>query len=120
VRERGRTEEDQMAFSAALADRIRHALGRERGVVEKRMFGGLGFLLSGNLVVGVWHDSLIARLGSEDGRAALAEPHVAPFSPTGRPMTNWVLVGPEGLDADEQLAGWVRRATAFVRTLPPK
>ena len=84
------------------------------------MFGGLGFLLNGNLVVGVWHESLIARLGLEDGRAALAEPHVSPFTPTGRPMMSWVLVGPEGLDTDVQLAGWIRRAIAFARTLPAK
>jgi hypothetical protein len=109
-----------MPFSTALADRVRHALVRQRGVAEKRMFGGLGFLLNGNLAVGVWHDSLIARLGSDDGRAALAEPHVAPFTPSGQPMTNWVLIGAEGLDSDEQLAGWVGRAITFVRTLPGK
>ena len=109
-----------MPFSAALADRVRHALARQRGVAEKRMFGGLAFLLDGHLVVGVWHDALIARLGPEDGRAALAEPHVEPFTPSGRPMTNWVRIPPEGLDTDAQLAGWVDRAVAFVRTLPPK
>jgi len=109
-----------MAFSAALADRLRHTLARQRGVVEKRMFGGVGFLLNGNLLVGVWKDSLIARLDPADGEAALAEPHVCPFAPAGRPMAGWVLVGPEGLDTDEELAGWVRRGTAFVRTLPAK
>ena len=109
-----------MTFSTALADRVRRALSRQRGVAEKRMFGGLGFLLNGNLVVGVWHDSLIARLGPDDGQDALAEPHVAPFTPTGRPMTNWVLVGAAGLDTDEQLAGWVHRAITFVSTLPAK
>ena len=109
-----------MPFSAALADRVRHALARRRGVAEKRMFGGLGFLLDGHLAVGVWHDALVARLGPEDGRAALVEPHVEPFIPSGRPMTNWVRIGPEGLDSDAQLGGWVDRAVAFVRTLPPK
>jgi TfoX/Sxy family transcriptional regulator of competence genes len=109
-----------MAFSAALADRVRHSLARQRGVVEKKMFGGVGFLLNGNLLVGVWKDSLIARLDAEDGKAALGEPHVGPFTPAGRPMAGWVLVEPEGIDTDDLLAGWVRRALTFVRTLSAK
>ena len=75
-----------MAFSASLADRVRHTLGRQRGVTEKRMFGGVGFLMNGNLVVGVWRDSLIARLGPDEAEAALREPHVGPFDITGRAM----------------------------------
>jgi hypothetical protein len=109
-----------MAFSTALADRVRHALARQRGMVEKKLFGGDGFLLNGNLLVGVWKDSLIARLDAADGTAALAEPGVGPFAPAGRPMAGWVLVGPEAIDTDRELAAWVRRATAFVRTLPAK
>lgn len=109
-----------MAFSESLAARVRHALARTRGIVEKRMFGGLVFLLDGNLLVGVWHDSLIARLGREAADAALQQPHVGVFDVTGRPMRNWVLIDPDGLDGDCQFNDWLDRAMAFVQTLPPK
>jgi hypothetical protein len=109
-----------MAFDEDLAARIRDRLDRHRGVEEKRMFGGVGFLLNGNLLVGVWKDSLAARLGPEAGEAALLEPHVRPFDITGRPMTGWVLVGPEGVEDDGRLTEWIDWATAFVGTLPAK
>ena len=109
-----------MAFDETLAARIRDALARKRGVEEKNMFGGVGFLLNGNLLVGVWKNSLIARLGPDAGEEALKEPHVKEFDVTGRPMRNWVLVEPEGVEDDDQLACWIDRATEFVRTLPAK
>src|SRR5690349_14731029 len=87
-----------MAFSESLAGRVRDALARTKGIEEKRMFGGVGFLLRGNMLVGVWKDSLIVRLGPDDGETALTEPHVKPFDITGKPMKGWVLVGPEALD----------------------
>ena len=86
-----------MAYSEGLAKRIRDALARRTGIEEKKMFGGVGFLLHGNMLVGVWKDSLIVRLGPEEGDEALKEPHVKEFDITGRPMRNWVLVGPEGV-----------------------
>jgi hypothetical protein len=109
-----------MAFSEELAGRIRRALARRKGVEEKRMFGGVGFLLNGHMLVGVWKDSLIVRLGPEDSDEALTEPHVKAFDITGRPMKGWVLVGPEGVASDEQLSGWVQRAMRFVGKLPAK
>jgi hypothetical protein len=109
-----------VAFSEHLAGRIRDALARTKGVEEKKMFGGVGFLLHGNLLVGVWKDSLIARLGPDQGDEALLEPYVRPFDITGRPMKGWVLVGPAGIAGDEQLAAWIGRATRFVGTLPKK
>lgn len=108
-----------MPYSESLANRIRTLLGSHH-VDEKQMFGGLGFLLRGNLLVCVWHDSLIARLGLESAAAALGEPHVRPFDVTGRPMRGWVMVAPDGLESDELLAGWIDRAWSFVTTLPPK
>ena len=84
------------------------------------MFGGVGFLLHGNLLVGVWKDSLIARLGLEKGDEALKEPHVSEFNITGRSMKGWVLVAPQGVKDDDQLSGWIERATKFVKTLPAK
>src|SRR5437016_3712575 len=109
-----------MAFDEALAERIRQALARRKNVAEKTMFGGVGFLLHGNLLVGVWKDSLIVRLGPEEGEDALLEPHVRAFDVTGRPMKGWVLVEPEGVEDDDQLTVWIERATKFVRTLPAK
>ena len=109
-----------MAFSEALAGRVRHLLTRRKNVEEKRMFGGVGFPLNGNLLVGVWKDSLIVRLGPEEGEEALKEPHVSEFNITGRAMKGWVLVAPEGVEADEQLKGWLQRAVKFVGKLPAK
>ena len=109
-----------MPFTESLAGRIRDALARKRGVEEKKMFGGVGFLLHGNLLVGVWKDSLIVRLGSDEGEVALLEPHVQKFDITGRAMKGWVLVEPEGVEADDRLAEWIRRAEGFVGTLPDK
>src|SRR5262245_30021361 len=109
-----------MAFSESLAARVRDALAHTKGIEEKRMFGGVGFLLRGNMLVGIWKDSLIVRLGPEESDAALEEPHVKPFDITGKPMKGWVLVGPEALDNDDQLKGWIERAMGFVGTLPAK
>jgi hypothetical protein len=113
-------KEQAVAFSEQLAGRVRDALTRTKGVAEKKMFGGIGFLLDGNLLVGVWKDFLIARLGPEQGDEALLEPHVRPFDITGRPMKGWVLVGAAGVAGDEQLAAWIQRAVAFVGKLPAK
>jgi hypothetical protein len=109
-----------MAFDESLAARIRDALARKRGVEEKKMFGGVGFLLHGNILVGVWKDSLIARLGPDNHEDALLEPHVRAFDITGRPMKGWVLVGPEGVKDNEQLSAWIGRAVKFVRALSAK
>ena len=109
-----------MAFSEELAERIRQGLARRKGVEEKKMFGGVGFLLHGNMLVGVWKDSLIVRLGPEEGEQALKEPHVSEFDITGRAMKGWVLVEPEGVEGDDQLKDWIARATKFVKSLPPK
>lgn len=84
------------------------------------MFGGVCFLLQGNMLVGVWETSLIVRLGPEAGPAALAEPHVRPFDVTGKPMRGWVMVSAEGLDDDAALSRWLERSLEFVRLLPPK
>jgi TfoX/Sxy family transcriptional regulator of competence genes len=109
-----------MAFSEELAERIRQGLTRRKGVEEKKMFGGIGFLLNGNLLVGVWKDSLVVRLGPEQGEEALKEAHVSEFNITGRAMKGWVLVAPEGVAADDELTGWVQRAVRFVGKLPAK
>jgi len=109
-----------MAYDETLAARIRQHLARRKNVEEKKMFGGVGFLLNGNMLVGVWKDSLIVRLGPDDGDEALKETHVREFDITGRPMKGWVLVEPEGIEGDDDLSGWIQRAMKFVGKLPAK
>jgi hypothetical protein len=109
-----------MAFNEFLAQRIRQSLARRKDIDEKKMFGGIGFLLNGNLLVGVWKDSLIARIGPDEGQEALLEPHVKAFDITGRPMKGWVLVAPEGIEDDGQLKAWILRAVKFVGKMGAK
>ena len=109
-----------MAYSKSLAERIRHLVSRRRGITEKKMFGGVCFLLNGNILVGVWKDSLIVRVGKNACEAALLKAHVSEFDITGKPMTGWVMVDPDGIDSDHQLKEWIDQATMFVRTLPIK
>jgi TfoX/Sxy family transcriptional regulator of competence genes len=109
-----------MAFDETLAERVQQQLARRKNIDGKKMFGGVGFLLNGNMLVGVWKDSLIVRLGPEQGDEALLEPHVKPFDITGRPMKGWVLVQREGVVDDEQLRGWIQRAVKYVGKLPAK
>src|SRR5437899_12030596 len=103
-----------MAFDENLAARIRSALARKKNIEEKKMFGGICFLLKGNMLVGVWKDSLIVRIGPDEGEVALLEPHVKAFDITGKPMKNWILVEPEGVEDDDQLKAWIQRALKFV------
>ena len=109
-----------MAYDENLAQRIRGVLARKKNIEEKKMFGGICFLLNGNMLVGVWKDSLIARLGPDQGEEALLEPLVKEFDITGRPMKNWILVEPEGVVDDDQLKDWIQRAVKFVGKLPKK
>ena len=109
-----------MAFDERLAERIRAAIGSPPNLVEKRMFGGIGFLVRGNMACGVNQDRLIVRVGPDAYETALAKPHVRPFDMTGRPMRGWVMVEPAGTAAVEGLEAWVEQGVAFALTLPPK
>ncbi len=109
-----------MAYNEELADRVRDALGARENLTERKMFGGIGFMLSGNMATGVIRDDLIIRLDPEEGERALDEPGVRMFDLTGRPMTGWLLVGPEATASDEGLRAWVDRGAAFAESLPPK
>ena len=84
------------------------------------MFGGITFMLQGNMCCGVHRDALIVRLGAEEAGRALAEPHARTFDLTRRPMKAWVLVDPQGLADDAQLEKWVDRAASYAGSLPPK
>lgn len=109
-----------MPYSESLAQRLRHLLKGQRGCLEKKMFGGVGFLLHGNMCVGVWKDSLIVRTGPDQYQPALSRPHVREFDITGRPMRGWIMIDADGLETDDQLSYWVREAIDFVSTLPKK
>jgi hypothetical protein len=109
-----------MAFNEAPAGRIRQRLARRKNVEEKRMFGGVGFLLRGNMLVGAWKDSLIARVGPDEYEEALLQPHAKELDITGRAMKGWVLVEGEGVEDDNQLGVWIERVVHFVGTLPAK
>ena len=110
-----------MAFSEALAERIRQRLCRRKNVEKKKMFGGIGFLLNGNLLVGVRKDSLLVRLGPDQSDEALKEANVSEFKITGRgTMKGWIVVSLGGVEDDDQLSAWIRRALKFVRTRPAK
>jgi len=107
-----------MAYDRGLAERIRELLAEQPGYAERKMFGGLGFLLHGNMTCGVINDALIVRVGLPD--SALALPHTRVFDITGRAMKGWIMVSGAGYETDDDLAGWIRRGNAFALTLPPK
>ena len=109
-----------VAYDETLASRIRDTLIHKRNIKSKKMFGGVGFLLNGNMLVGVWKNSLIVRLGPDAGEAALREPHVREFDITGKAMKGWAMIEPDGVADDDQLLDWIERATEFVKDLPKK
>ena len=109
-----------MAYSEELAARVRRALGNRSGLAEKRMFGGLCFLLGGNMCCGVTGDELMVRVGPEAHAAALALPHARAMDFTGRPLRGFVYVSPEGSAAEADLAAWVERGVRFAESLPAK
>jgi TfoX/Sxy family transcriptional regulator of competence genes len=109
-----------MAYDEDLADRVREQLAAEPAVTEKAMFGGLAFLLEGNMAVGISGDELMVRVGPDASDDALARPHARPFDMTGRPMKGWILVASEGVAEERDLAGWVARGVDFARSLPAK
>lgn len=101
-----------MAYDEALAQRVRQILARQRDVEEKRMFGGLCFMVSGRMCCGVDRTGLILRLPVEKAEAALREPHVKVFDMTGRPLAGFVLVGPKSCERADQVARWLEPAIA--------
>jgi hypothetical protein len=104
-----------MAFDERLAERVRQRLGRQDGFSEKRMFGGLAFLLNDHMCCGVHKRELIVRLDPARAEAALARPHTRVFDLSGRPLRGWLLVGPAGLGADRALGEWLRMAMDYAR-----
>jgi TfoX/Sxy family transcriptional regulator of competence genes len=109
-----------MAYDLKLAERIRRYLEREAKLEEKRMFGGVGYLVNGNMACGIHGDDLIVRVGPEKYQAALARPHTRPFDMTGRPMAGWIMVAPQGCARDGELNDWIAQGVALALSLPPK
>lgn len=108
-----------MAFDEALADRVRDVLAARPELSERRMFGGIAFMLAGNMCCGVIGEDLMVRLG-DDGERALAEPHTRPMDFTGKPMKSAIYVDPEGTRDDADLVKWVEASADYAASLPPK
>jgi TfoX/Sxy family transcriptional regulator of competence genes len=109
-----------MAFDDGLAKRVRDVLADVPDVTERRMFGGLAFVVGGHMACGIVGADLMLRLGEAGADAALDRPHVRPMDFTGRPMRTMVYIAAEGIVADSALKGWVERSVEYVRALPPK
>jgi len=109
-----------MAYDTVLAQRVKAQIGDKTGFSEKVMFGGIGFMLYGNMVCGVNKDDLIVRVGAESYDDALELPHAKVFDFTGRPMRGWVMVSPEGTVSDEDLHRWVMKGVDYSSSLPKK
>jgi TfoX/Sxy family transcriptional regulator of competence genes len=109
-----------MAFDETLASRIRQQLGKRKGLVEKKMFGGFGFLLNGNMCCGVSGDEMIVRLDPTATEKALKKPHLRLFEVGGRTMKGWILVHPAGLATEAALSKWVETAVSYAGSLPAK
>jgi TfoX/Sxy family transcriptional regulator of competence genes len=110
-----------MAYDEELANRLRECLQDEAGVTEKRMFGGLAFLVDGNLAVSAsGKGGLMLRADPARSPSLLTEPHVEPMQMRGRELAGWLRVAPDGVRTSRQLARWVRVGVSYARTLPPK
>lgn len=109
-----------MAYDEGMAERVRDLVALHGEVTERKMFGGIAWMLAGNMACGIIGDELIVRLEPEEAERALGEPHVRPFDFTGRPMRGFVCVGPEGHAEGADLAGWVEAGMGFAASLPPK
>lgn len=110
-----------MAYDEDLAARVRELVALERGLSEQRMFGGLGFMLDGNLAVAVSsHGGLLLRVDPDETEALAAKPHASVAVMRGRPMRGWLRIAAEGVREKRRLERWVRRGVAYARTLPAK
>jgi TfoX/Sxy family transcriptional regulator of competence genes len=110
-----------VAYDEDLANRLRELLAGEDAIVEKKMFGGLAFLLRGNMSVSAARNGgLLVRIDPADTGTCLARPHVASMKMGGREMDGWITVASAGLKTKRELAAWVKRGVAFAKTLPAK
>jgi hypothetical protein len=109
-----------MAYSEELAERIREVIDARPGVSERRMFGGIAWMVNGNMACGIIGEDLMVRLERDDAEAALAEEHVGPMEFTGRPMRGFIMVETAGIEGDADLGRWVDAGADFAESLPAK
>jgi TfoX/Sxy family transcriptional regulator of competence genes len=109
-----------MAYDEKLAGRVRKLLAKRKAIAEKKVFGGVAFLLNGNMCCGVHGQELIVRLNPQETDQSLARPHTRVFDMTGRPIKGWILVEPAGLAREDALAKWVRVGVDYAASLPAK
>ncbi|MEN3361351.1 MAG: hypothetical protein V7637_5333 [Mycobacteriales bacterium] len=110
-----------MAYDVELADRIRAVVGAEPGLTERRMFGGLAFLIRGNMAVSAsGQGGLLLRVDPAQTESLISEPHVRRFEMRGREMDGWLRVAPEAVETDDDLRSWVRHGVMYVRSLQSK
>jgi hypothetical protein len=109
-----------MPYDVGLATRLEEILKEQSGFELKKMFGGIGWLLNGNMCIGVYKEWLIIRVGEKEANKIIKQRHVKPMDITGKPMKGWAMVAPEGVEEDKTLEGFTALATEFVKTLPPK
>lgn len=109
-----------MAYDKRLAERVQDVLAGQPGLTPRAMFGGICFLINGNMACGIHKDSLIVRVGPGKYPEAISRPHAQVFDLTGRPMKGWVVVSPDGLGDPNDLRSWVDEGVAFAKTLPEK
>ncbi len=107
-----------MVYDEKLAGRVRKLLARRKGFDEKKMFGGLCFMLKGKMVCGVLKEDLVLRVGPESYKKALSHRHVRPMDFTGRPLKGFVFVGPGGCRTEKPLSSWIAGAVEYASTLP--
>ncbi len=110
-----------MSFDTKIADRIRKKLGKRKGLTEKKMFGGIAFMVNGNMCCGVHRDKMIVRVDPEETDVVLKEKHTRIFDLSGgRPMKGWILVQQKGVATDSALAKWVGVGLKYASSLPAK
>lgn len=109
-----------MSYERALADRIRAVIGHPPDLTEREMFGGIGFMVRGNMAVGVVGDELMVRVDRKHTEQLLTEPGARFFDFTGRPMKGWLMVGGEGLATEQSFQQWVQRGVEYASSLPAK
>ena len=103
-----------------LVERIRKIVKRRKDCTEQKMFGGIAFMINGNMCVGPWKGSLVVRLDKAKHEETQALPNVKPMDITGRVMKGWALITPEGIEEDDDLKAWIQRGIKYVKTLPAK
>ena len=109
-----------MSYDLGLADRLEQMFSGHPAMEKKKMFGGICWMLNGNMCLGIHKENLIIRVGLETAKKIIGQPSVGPMDITGKVMKGWALVTPDGFESDDNLTRYSNYAIDFVSTLPPK